>query len=208
MERRIVTVNMEIRQDADEGAVITGYAARYNALSDDLGGFREIIRPGFFEGVLSDDVRALFNHDSNYVLGRTEAGTLELSDDVEGLTVAIRPPDTQWARDLITSMRRGDVNQMSFGFSVRTDAWKTIDGEARRELIKAERLYDVSVVTFPAYPQTSAEARAKAEALTSIVNPAEPDGQAADDSADSPLAATAQARHAARRRHIEILKRR
>lgn len=162
-EQRVYTLaDVEIREAEDgEPPVIQGYAAVYNAKSEDLGGFREIIRPGFFKPVLNDDVRALFNHDSNYVLGRNTAGTLGLTETERGLQVTVVPPDTVWANDLLVSMRRGDVNQMSFGFRVGQENWQRDDEDyPLRELITADRLFDVSVVTYPAYPQTSAEARA------------------------------------------------
>lgn len=139
-------------------AMIVGYAAVFGQYSNDLGGFREMIRPGAFANtILMDDVRALFNHDSNYVLGRNRAGTLRLVEDERGLRIEIDPPDAQWARDLMVSVRRGDVSQMSFQFVVEEDAWQQDgDGLVTRELIRV-KLFDVSPVTFPAYPQTSAQ---------------------------------------------------
>jgi len=161
MERRTLPV-AELRvAEADEGRMITGYAAVFDQLSEDLGGFRELIRPGAFRKVIKDDVRALVNHDANFVLGRNVAGTLRLAEDDHGLQVEIDAPDTAWARDLMVTIDRGDVDQMSFAFSVREQAWKRDedDGAVTREIIEFKRLYDVSVVTFPAYPQTEAQAR-------------------------------------------------
>lgn len=156
LERRYYT--SELR--ADESGDIEGYAAVFNELSVDLGGFREYIRPGAFsEAIREDDVRALWNHDSNYVLGRNKAGTLELSEDERGLKIKVTPPDAQWARDLRESIRRGDVDQMSFAFQTVEDRWERDSGENRRELIEV-RLYDVSPVTYPAYEGTSVSARA------------------------------------------------
>lgn len=155
LERRAYPVNIEIRQDSPENPpVITGYAAVFNSYSEDLGYFRELIRPGAFTGAIPrDDVRALWNHDPNYVLGRNRAGTLSLAEDERGLRVEIRPPETQWAKDLLVSIGRGDVNQMSFGFEVLADSWRTENGQEIRELIEV-KLYDVSPVTYPAYPAT------------------------------------------------------
>lgn len=157
----------EIRAEPDDDQPkISGYAAVFDELSENLGGFYEKIAPGAFAGTLgSADVRALWNHDSNYPLGRTKAGTLSLDEDEVGLAITIYPPDTQYARDLMTSMKRGDVDQMSFGFRVIRDRWEQVGGQVIRTLLEVE-LYDVSPVTFPAYPQTSAQVRSQFEAFT------------------------------------------
>lgn len=158
---------VEVRVDQQDGepAKIVGHAAVFNELSEKLWGFRERIEPGAFaETIKSDDVRALWNHNPDWVLGRNRAGTLTLAEDGKGLAVEIIPPDTQWARDLLTSIQRGDVNQMSFGFQVMDEAWGKEDGETIRTLKKV-RLFDVSVVTFPAYPQTDAGVRSDLKAL-------------------------------------------
>ena len=95
----------------------------------------------------------MFNHDPNYVLGRNIAGTLFLEEDDKGLKVRIIPPKTQWASDLLISIKRGDITQMSFGFTVILDRWSYEENIDVRELLKV-KLYDVSPVTFPAYAQT------------------------------------------------------
>lgn len=183
IERRIFKA--EIRADEGEGEIV-GLAAVFNQESEDLGGFREVIEPGAFSDVLGDDVRALFNHDVNYVLGRNRSDTLALSETKKGLETRIQPPDTQWARDLIVSMKRGDVDQMSFSFLVGDDTWeKGTDGIVRRTVKKFSRLFDVAVVTFPAYPQTSVQARSRVEELaggSSSSLPADEPGQAAGGS--------------------------
>lgn len=155
----------EIRE-VDGVTTIGGYAAVYDQWSQDLGGFVERIQPGFFAGVLDNDVRGLWQHDPSYVMGRTTNGTLELWEDDIGLAYRITPPDTQWARDAVTSIRRGDVNQTSFGFAVRDELWEPQpNGPARRTLVTAKALYDVSPVTFPAYPQTSTYVRSMMDTL-------------------------------------------
>ncbi|MEM4234905.1 MAG: HK97 family phage prohead protease [Candidatus Methanomethylicaceae archaeon] len=162
VELRTLTYNLRAEVKDDEPTTLTGYAAVFNQWSEDLGGFRELIRPGAFEKAIQNaDVRALINHDANYVLGRTTSGTLRLEEDEIGLRVEIKLPSTQYANDLVLMMKRGDINQMSFGFSVAEggDKWYEQDGIYRREIISVSRLYDVSVVTFPAYPQTIAQAR-------------------------------------------------
>lgn len=160
MERRTFGLQ-EIRAEGGEDGAreLRGYAAVFDQLSDDLGGFRERIRPGAFEKSLGDDIRSVWNHNADYVLGRVKAGTLELVEDERGLAVAIRPPNTQWARDFTASIERGDVDQMSFAFQVVREDWQMLPLGPVRELIEV-RLYEVSPVTFPAYPQTEIGLRA------------------------------------------------
>lgn len=163
--RRRVFVDGELR--ALNGSKITGHAAVFNELSEDLGGFREKIAPGAFADTIQDgDVRALWNHDTNFVLGRTKANTLRLSEDDIGLATEYDFPDTSFARDLLTLIRRGDVSQQSFGFMVLPDGekWRLEEGGLIRILTKVE-LFDVSPVTFPAYPQTDVKARAELRSL-------------------------------------------
>ena len=157
----------EIRiNESDGGTCIEGHAAVFDSWSETLGGifpFKEKVRKGAFaESIGRDDIRALFNHDPNYVLGRNRAGTLELIEDDVGLRVRITPPDTSWARDITTSIRRGDISQMSIGFVVEDDEWSSKDGIDTRELKKV-RLFDVSPVTFPAYTATDVGVRAMQE---------------------------------------------
>jgi uncharacterized protein len=164
IERRKLPISELRVEQKDDSRKIVGYAAVFNSLSEDLGGFREKIAPGAFKRSLENgaDVRALLNHDSNYVLGRNKSGTLFLSEDERGLKIEITPPDTQWARDLMVSMERGDIDQMSFGFYTISDDWETKDGENIRTLKEVE-LFDVSVVTYPAYTATSANVRSAEE---------------------------------------------
>jgi hypothetical protein len=198
MERRYFSG--ELRFIDDDGLPrLVGYAAVFNQPSENLGGFVERIAPGAFDEVLGDDVRALFNHDSNYPLGRTAAKTLRLMVDAIGLRYEVDLPDTQYARDLRVSLARGDVNQSSFGFVVDTDQWEQREQPPVRTLLKIGRLFDVSPVTFPAYPQTSAEARARAQELSKTV----PDAQAGGGADNS--GATA-GRLALRKRKIDLLK--
>lgn len=167
MEKEIRTFEsgFTIEARAEEGAdvpIIRGHAAVFDKLSENLGGFRERIAPGAFDSVLEDDVRALFNHDGNLILGRTRAGTLRLFLDDVGLGYELTPPDTQAGRDLMTSIKRGDVSQSSFAFRVAAggDSWdEDEDGVIIRTITKFGRLFDVSPVTFPAYPDTSVAAR-------------------------------------------------
>lgn len=157
-ERRTFTA--ELRAEP-EGRKLTGYAAVFDSMSRDLGGFRETIRAGAFAKTLEADVRALWNHDPNYPLARTKSGTLALREDSTGLRIEADLPNTTYANDLLESIRRGDVDQMSFAFRTIEDTWEKRDGENVRELIEVE-LFDVSPVTFPAYEETSVSARALA----------------------------------------------
>lgn len=158
----------------DEEPKIEGYAAVFNSLSEDLGGFYERIQPGAFKKTLMEaDVRGLWNHDPNYVLGRTKSETLALREDELGLAFEIEPPATQWARDLLTSMRRGDIDQMSFSFRTIKDKWESVGDQIVRTLIEV-KLFDVSPVTFPAYPQTSAQVRSAYESFVADNPTAEP----------------------------------
>lgn len=175
-ETRSFTVEgLKIEKRDDKTARLIGHAAVFSQLSEDLGGFREQIAPGAFaDAIKADDVRALFNHDSNYVLGRTGSGTLRLSEDVRGLAIEIDLPDTQTIRDLVAApIERGDVSQMSFGFSVRPGGqdWAKDDAGQVVRTLKRVRLFDVSPVTFPAYRQTDIAMRELRAWQSSIVAP-------------------------------------
>jgi len=162
LERRAFPIS-ELRVVEEEGRSprIEGYAAVFDQRSEDLGGFVEEIDPGAFARTLREaDVRALWQHNVGYVLGRMRSGTLRVWTDQRGLRFEAEPPDAQWARDALVTMRRGDVDQASFGFWTRMDHWSNEDGEIVRRLLDVD-LFDVSPVTFPAYPQTSAQVRAR-----------------------------------------------
>lgn len=138
--------------------IVEGYAARFDSWSEDLGGFREVIKRGAFRSVLRSDktdVRALFNHDPSMVLGRQRAGTLELKEDERGLFYRVELPDTQVARDLVVSMERGDIAHSSFAFIVGRSGQDWNDDLDERTITEFSGLMDVSPVTFPAYPEAS-----------------------------------------------------
>lgn len=138
-----------------EGKKIVGYAAKFMNRSQDLGGFIEQIDPQAFTRTLSEgaDVRALIDHNPSLILGRTVSGTLRLETDSTGLLVEITPPDTTYARDLMVSLERGDVTQMSFAFVTKQDAWAKEGVTNIRTLLDVD-LHDVSAVTYPAYLDT------------------------------------------------------
>jgi hypothetical protein len=159
LERRYRRQEFRVEGDGPS-TKISGYAAVFDSESENLGFFRETIDPHAFDNVMASnpDVRALWNHDSNIVLGRTRAGTLRLALDARGLSYQIDPPDTQAARDLVISMRRKDVTQSSFGFTVKRDQWTDEeDGSLSRRILEVEELFDVSPVTFPAYQNSAAQ---------------------------------------------------
>jgi len=153
MERRALAAPPEVR--ADDGAMVArGYAALFNSEADIGGYFREVIAPGAFRETLkNDDIRALIDHDTGRVIGRSSAGTLRLKEDDKGLSVEIDLPDTTDGRDLAVQLERGDISGMSFGFIVRHDEWdETSDPPTRT--IHAVDLREVSAVAFPAYGDT------------------------------------------------------
>lgn len=171
-ERRVLALaDMEVRVSAEgEAPKITGYGAVFNSPSEvmsDMFGlpFREYVAPGAFTRTLKQgaDVRALLNHDPNYVLGRSKSGTLRLWEDSKGLGYEVSPPDTQWARDLLATMRRGDIDQSSFAFRTIKDRWGVGKDDAGNEIderwLLEAQLYDVSPVTYPAYPEATSDVR-------------------------------------------------
>jgi uncharacterized protein len=159
LERRNLPI--EFRKEDER---IIGHAAVFDTPATIGGFFDEVVRKGAFEeSIQNDDIRALWNHDPNYVLGRNKSGTLRLTEDQEGLSIENDPPETQWAKDLMVSMKRGDIDQMSFGFRVIQERWTTREGQPDlRELLKV-RLYDVSPVTYPAYEETDVQVRTALE---------------------------------------------
>jgi len=160
MEKEIRTFGMELRaMDKEEKRTVRGYAATFESRSGDLGGFIESIDREAFSETDMEDVRALFNHDSNFVLGRTKAGTLRLMVDENGLAYEIDMPDTQLGRDMYESIKRGDISQSSFAFTIEDDEYRKEGDTVYRTIKKIKKLYDVAPVTFPAYESTSVQAR-------------------------------------------------
>lgn len=193
----LTELRLESREDG-KLPLIKGHAAVFNKLSNELWkGVRERIDPGAFDEALGADVRGLFNHDANHVLGRTKSGTLKLGTDKEGLRFVADPPDTHWVRDLQKSIDRGDIDQASFAFRTIKDQWTHDEekGTSVRTLLKVE-LRDVSVVTFPAYPQTDVKvAQRSMEAWSAEL--------AREGGAAAALAVKIRARH----RELELLSR-
>lgn len=145
---------------------IVGYAIVFDQPSEILNErgvrFREVIRSSAVDGVLDGaDLRALVDHDSAKLLGRTKSGTLRYAVDERGVKVEIDPPDTSYAHDVLESIRRGDMDGMSFSFSVppKGDEWDTKGDVPTRTVTRFAKVSEFSVVTFPAYPQTEAALR-------------------------------------------------
>lgn len=142
---------------------LEGYAATFSARSEDLGGWRERVARGAFSRAIrsGQDVRHLVNHDPSRVLGRTRAGTLTLVEDDTGLRFRVDLPATTYAADIAESVSRGDVSQCSFGFACVRDEWaQESDDKGAPLMVRTLHdvdLFDTSVVTYPAYPGTSAE---------------------------------------------------
>lgn len=155
----------EARADGDgsqsEVVTLAGYAAKFNVLSEIMWDFQETISPGAFDDVMGDDVRCLFNHDANLILGRTTSGTLRLSLDEVGLSYECDLPQTHSAENVAAAIERGDVTQSSFAFIVAEADWtEREDGTWLRTITKLKRLYDVSPVTYPGYPDATVGMRA------------------------------------------------
>jgi HK97 family phage prohead protease len=151
---------LECRVEAADNKRMVGYAIVFNSLSVDLGGFREIIAPEAVDRTINEgmDVRALVDHDTSKVIGRTRAGTLELRKDARGMRVTIEPDlEISYARDIMRAVARGDVSGMSFGFRVVGDDWN-YDGKMPIRTVTDMTVSEVSVVTFPAYERTDVQA--------------------------------------------------
>lgn len=152
-ERRCVATSFDVRSEGNKH-VFEGYALKWNARSQNLGGFVEEVAMGATAKTIQEaDIRALFNHDPNLVLGRNKAGTLRLAEDSTGLDYKVDMPDTTYARDLRESMERGDVAHSSFGFRTingKTD-WERTEDDFPLRILREIALFDVSPVTYPAY---------------------------------------------------------
>jgi HK97 family phage prohead protease len=160
IEHRLFTT--ELRADTPDSPKLSGYAAVFNVITD-LGRFKEQIMAGAFKRSIAEkqDVRALFNHNPDHVLGRTKNNSLTLSEDNTGLKFNVDPPNTSTGKNVYTLVQRGDVDQCSFGFIVRDEeVTYDDDGNATRS-IKDVDLFDISIVTYPAYESTSVEARSR-----------------------------------------------
>ena len=167
-----MTKNMEIRAlqtlEKSEDNVVEGYALKFNKESRDLGGFVETISPDALEGVDLTDVRCFLDHDSSKLLGRTSSGTLELTVDDIGLHFRCTLPNTSTGRDAMELVKRGDLNQCSFGFTVAKDKWTKTKDIMQRSINKIGSLLEISLVSIPAYDDT--DVRVATRSLKEVVN--------------------------------------
>jgi HK97 family phage prohead protease len=156
-EIRTNSVDFEVRAEGD-GMTFTGYASVFNSPSEDLGGFIEYVAPGAFKRSLQsrNEVKLLWNHDSGEPLASLRGGTMQLVEDSRGLKVTAQLPNTTRGRDVAELLRTNVINTMSFGFNVIRDSWSS-DGKTRT--LESVRLFEVSVVSFAAYPSTTAQVR-------------------------------------------------
>jgi HK97 family phage prohead protease len=156
-EIRTNSVDFEVRAEGD-GMSFTGYASVFNSPSEDLGGFIEYVAPGAFKRSLQsrNEVKLLWNHDSGEPLASLRGGTMQLVEDNRGLKVTAQLPNTTRGRDIAELLRTKVIDSMSFGFNVIKDSWST-NGQTRT--LESVRLFEVSIVSFPAYEATTAQVR-------------------------------------------------
>ena len=187
----------EIRAETNDGVTrLSGYGAVIGQVSEDLGGFREIIAPGAFDGVLDrGDQVVEFNHSDLALLGRKSSGTARFKVDERGLHYEVDLPDTGAGRDVGELVRRGDVVGSSFRFIVDTDKWEMKDGEELRTIVKVAEVFEAGPVVSPAYPDTTVAERGLEEFRSA--NPAPSEGAEGDETARS-------ARVAGMRRRVEL----
>ena len=157
-EIRTTNTEFEIRSEGEDGMTFTGYASVFNSSSEDLGGFREFVAPGAFKRSLQsrNEIKLLWNHDTNEPLASVRGGSLELVEDRYGLKVKAKLPNTTRGRDVAELLRSKVIDSMSFGFNVIKDAWSE-NGSVRT--LESVRLHEVSIVTYPAYTATTAQVR-------------------------------------------------
>jgi HK97 family phage prohead protease len=186
ISRRSIPFEYRMEETEDGKRVIRGHGSVFNSLSQDLGGFREIIHTGAFDEALKgSDIRCLINHDANLILGRNTSGTLDVSIDETGLYYTCELPETSYARDLSVSLDRGDISQSSFAFSMDWEDDETHEYELREDgqwilhIRKVKELFDVSPVTYPAY--TAADVRSAADHLEAAKQAHEARAQAAQE---------------------------
>lgn len=154
--------SVELRAADGESRTVEGYAALYDNTTD-MGYYNERVATGAFDGSNMSEVMCLFNHNPDHVLANTSSGSLQLETDERGLKFRFDLPNTTIGNDLVEMLRRGDVSQCSFAFRVEEQEWNVSrsDEPDLRTITKIGDVYDVSLVTYPAYPDTSVALRSK-----------------------------------------------
>jgi HK97 family phage prohead protease len=184
MEQRYYEIEeLEIRAE-EEKPKIRGYAAKFEKLSQDLGGFKEKIQRGAFTKSIRDSVvKALWNHNSDFVLGSTRNGSLKLWEDEVGLRFELETPVTTWGKDAMESIKRGDVDGVSFGFSINKDGekWEEDDKKSIIRTLTDVRLFEISPTPFPAYLQTNVAVRSAEDILRGYKSQTEAQGSQDED---------------------------
>jgi uncharacterized protein len=153
--------NITREEEKPDEMIIEGYFALYESETELWTNSFEIITKGAFDNTLNNDIRALWNHNTQFVLGRNKSNSLELKTDDKGLFGKITLPKTQYAKDLYELIKRGDINQASFGFNILDEDFEELANGGYRWRINEIDLHEISVVTFPAYENTTVQARAK-----------------------------------------------
>lgn len=191
---------IEVREAEGEDMILEGYAAVFNSETD-LGHFREVIKPGAFDGVMDNDVRALINHDPNLVLGRTTNGTLELSTDERGLKYRVKLGAQQYAKDFYESVKRGDISQSSFAFTIEEQSWN--EERTVRSVNKVRQLLDVSPVTYPAYAAATVQARDQQPEVEQAAEAPMPDHDTIPETTTTPITMNLNEMKAVRAKHAD-----
>jgi len=162
-QRELLTQGLEVRENDDGTRTLSGYAVKWEKKSHVLGyyyKFREQFKKGAFaDSLLKDDQRFLWSHDTSKVLGRTKNGTLRLEEDTIGLRFEVDLPDTTLGEDTYKSIKRGDVDGVSFGFKMEDHEIEEPDDDLPLRTVKKAKLLEVSAVAFPAYPDSEVSAR-------------------------------------------------
>lgn len=172
-EIRYYNADFEVRSD-EQSNTLVGYAAVFNSESRDLGGFTEVLSPGAFRATLNSgyDFKAFLNHSSERTLGRVGNGTLKLVEDEIGLRAEITLPNSQFGRDLAEEVRSGYMDKMSFGFRANEEEWEVRKSDDRAiRVLKAVDLFEVSIVSEPAYLDTSIAKRHYEANVTPVEEP-------------------------------------
>lgn len=167
IERRNYPItDMEVRSEEGKPTTIRGYAAVFDSLSVPLYGFREKIQKGAFaESLSKNNIKALWNHNSDFPLGSTKGSTLRLEEDERGLLFELDLPDNSWGKDAAIAIQRKDVDGVSFGFSVKKDSWDNTNPDQSIRTLEDVDLIEISPTPFPAYPSTNVSARSITEAF-------------------------------------------